>query len=96
MKPQTDDQAAEAGDMQAMCGLAAAPTGGADGLATTRAAEKALIEQEVARMTGRGRLLASRIIERIVESEAASGPDVAEAVVERLIEICRGRRRILS
>jgi hypothetical protein len=65
-------------------------------LGSAQADEQALVEREVARLTGDGRRLASRIIARIVEIEAEWGAEVAEAVVEGVIDILRGRRRILS
>ena len=65
-------------------------------LAFVRAEEDALVEREVTLLTAGGRRLASRIIARIVEIEAEWGAEVAEAVVEGVIEILRGGRRVLS
>ncbi len=64
--------------------------------ASARAYEQALVEREVARLSGDGRRLASRILARIVEIEAEWGAETAEAVVEGVIDILRGRRRVLS
>ena len=58
--------------------------------------EQALVEREVARLSGDGRRVASRILGRIVEIEAEWGAETAEAVVEGVIEILRGRQRVLS
>jgi hypothetical protein len=65
-------------------------------LACAIAAEQALVEREIARLSCDGRRLASRILGRIVEIEAEWGAEVAEAVVEGVIDILRGRRRLLS
>jgi hypothetical protein len=69
---------------------------GAHDLACARAAEQALVEREVARMSRDGRRVASQILGRIVEIEAEWGAETAEAVVEGVIEILRGGRRVLS
>jgi hypothetical protein len=58
--------------------------------------EQALVEREVARLSGDGPRLAARIVGRIAELEAEWGADVAEAVAEGVIDILRGRRRVLS
>ena len=50
----------------------------------------------MARLSGDSQRLASRIIARLVEIEAVWGAAVAEAVVERLIDVVRGRKRVLS
>jgi len=65
-------------------------------LAAHRTREQALVEREVARLSGDSQRLASRIIARLVEIEAEWGAEVAEAVVERLIDVVRGRKRVLS
>ncbi len=64
--------------------------------ASTGAHEQALVEQEVARLSRGGCRLASRIFQRIAEIEAEWGAEAAEAVVEGVIDILRGRRRVLS
>lgn len=58
--------------------------------------ERALVEREVARLSRRGRRLAASILGRLVEIEAEWGADVAEAVVEGVIDTLRERRRVLS
>ena len=65
-------------------------------IASARDVELVLVEREVARLTGDGRRVASRILSRIVEIEAEWGAETAEAVVEGVIEILRGRQRVLS
>ncbi len=69
---------------------------GAHDLACARADEQALVEREIARLSCGGRRIASRILGRIVEIEAEWGAETAEAVVEGVIEILRGRRRLVS
>ena len=61
-----------------------------------RADEQALVEREVARMSGDGLRMAASILGRIVAIEAERGPDVAEAVIDKVIDILRGERRMLS
>lgn len=58
--------------------------------------DQALVELEVARLSRGGRRLASCLVKRIAEIEAEWGAEAAEAVVEGVIEILRGRRRVLS
>jgi hypothetical protein len=60
------------------------------------AIDQALVEREIARLTGDGLHLASRILGRIVEIEAEWGAEVAEAVIEGVIDILRERRPMLS
>ena len=60
------------------------------------AMESTFVEDEIASLSPGGVLLASRLLRRIAEIERASGPEVAEAVVERLIDVFQGRRRVFS
>ena len=65
-------------------------------LATMHAIEQALVEREVARLPAERQGLACKLIRRIAEIETESGPDVAEAVVDGMIDILCGRTRVLS
>jgi hypothetical protein len=100
MKLQSDESTGEGLDLMPTIGAGCGSTAGTARAAFRQtpawAAEQAMIEREVAQLSECGRLLASRMIERIVEIERVAGPDVAEAVVDRLVDICRGRRRVLS
>jgi hypothetical protein len=55
-----------------------------------------LVEIEAAGLSPDGVVLATRLLRRIVEIERSSGADVAEAVIERLIDVFEGRRKLLS
>lgn len=92
MKHNGEDRAVEFGRERVQAAGASEPII----CATAQAIEQIMAEREIARLSPDRRDLACRLIRRIAQIETEAGPDVAEAVIEGLIDILRNRVRVLS